>query len=128
MLVICTLTACVQEQTKMVIVKQRIPTDTGASMQKTVSSVHMQAGSMQACSYSSSHSVADEYSFESTSASSMSTMMAESMTSMSSSSQMMEMSAHSHAEASSRLRSITKGFKKGEIKLTNSLNLPVTSS
>jgi len=69
---------------------------------------------MQAGSYSSSsRSAAADYSFESMSATSMSAMMAESMVSMSSSSQMMEMSAHSHVEAASSLRSLTTGVKRG---------------
>lgn len=104
----------------MIIVGQRASTDAAASMQKSVSasSVRMEAASMQAGSYSSSsRSAAAEYSFESTSATSMSAMMAESMVSMSSSSQMMEMSTHSHVEASSSLRALTTGVKRGETHL-----------
>lgn len=128
-LVICILAALVEEPTKMIIVEQRASTDAVASMQKglSASSVCMQAASMQAGSYSSSsRSATAGYSFESTSATSMSAMMAESMVSMSSSSQMMEMSAHSHVEASSSLRALTTGVKRGEMHFTSCLSLSVT--
>uniref|UniRef100_A0A668AG10 Ig-like domain-containing protein n=1 Tax=Myripristis murdjan TaxID=586833 RepID=A0A668AG10_9TELE len=102
----------VEEPTKMIIMEQRASTD-AASMQQSysASSVHMETASMQAASYSSSRSATAEVSFESMSATSMSAMMAESMVSMSSSSKMMEMSTHSHVEASSSLRALTKGVK-----------------
>ena len=128
-LVICILAALVEEPTKMIIVKQRASTDAAASMQKgfSASSVRMEAASKQASSFSSSsHSAAAEYSFESMSATSMSAMMAESMVSMSSSSQMMEKSAHSHVEASSSLRALTTGVKRGEMHFMSCLNQLVT--
>ena len=120
LLVICILTALVEEPAKMIVVEQRASTDAAASMQKmlSASSLRMEAASLQASSYSSSsRSATTEYSFESTSATSMSAMMAQSMVSMSSSSQMMEMSAHSHAEVSSSLRALTTGVKRGEMHL-----------
>lgn len=125
-LVICILVALAEETTKMVIVEQRASTDTAASMQKSLSasSVRMEAASMRAGSYSSSsRSAAAEFAFESTSATSMSAMMAESVVSMSSSSQMMEMSSHSHVEASSSLKALTTGVKRGEMHFTCCLNL-----
>lgn len=129
LLVICILTALVEEPAKMIVVEHRASTDAAASMQKSLSasSLRMEAASLQASSYSSSsRSATTEYSFESTSATSMSAMMAQSMVSMSSSSQMMEMSAHSHAEASSSLRALTTGVKRGEMQFTSCLNLSVT--
>lgn len=128
-LLICILTALVEEPTKMMIVGQRASTDTAASMQKSfsASSVHMEAASMQASSYSSSsRTAAAGFLFESMSATSMSAMKAESMVSMSSSSKMMEMSAHSHAESSSSsLRALTTGVKRGEMHFKVGLNLMV---
>lgn len=129
-LVICIVTALVEEPTKMIIVEKRASTDTAASIQKSfsASSVHMEAASMQASSYSSSsHSAAAGFLFESMSGTSMSAMKAESMVSMSSSSQMMEMSAHSHAQSSSSsLRPLTTGAKRGEMHFKVCLNLLVT--
>lgn len=130
-LVICILTALVEEPTKMIIVEQRASTEAAASMQKSLSgsSIRMEAASMQAGSYSSSSRSAAtaEYSFQSMSASSMSAMMAESMVSMSSSSQMMEMSAHSHAKASSSQRALTAGLKTGEMHFKRCLKLALQS-
>lgn len=100
LLVVCIITALFQEATKMILVDQRASVEAVASMQK---SVHLEAGS-----YSSSCS-ASELSFESTSASSMSAMMAGSVVSMSSSSHMMEMSTDSRMEASSSLGALRRG-------------------
>uniref|UniRef100_A0A3Q0SHK2 Protein kinase domain-containing protein n=1 Tax=Amphilophus citrinellus TaxID=61819 RepID=A0A3Q0SHK2_AMPCI len=126
-LVICILTALVEEPTKMIIAEQRASTDTAASMQKrfTASSAHVEAASMQAGSYSSSsRSAAAGYSFESMSATSMSAMVAESVVSMSSRSTVMEMSAHTHAESSSSsLKALTTGIKRGEMTLESVLNV-----
>lgn len=110
LLVVCIITALFQEATKMILVDQRASVEAVASMQK---SVHLEAGS-----YSSSRS-ASELSFESTSASSMSAMMAGSVVSMSSSSHMMEMSTHSRMEASSSLGALTTGLRTGEMCFTS---------
>lgn len=125
-LVICILTALVEEPTKMIIAQQRASTDIAASMQKRfmASPAHMEAASMQAGSYSSSsHAAAAGYSFESMSATSMSAMVAESVVSMSSRSTVMEMSAHAHAESS--LKALSTGIKRGEMTFKQFLNVHV---
>lgn len=86
----------------MIIEEHKASTEAAVSMQKSlnVSSVHTEAAALQASSFSSIRSAGTAYLFESTSASSISAMTAESVVSMSSSSHTMEMSAHVEASSS----------------------------
>lgn len=112
--VFCIFAALIEEPTKMIIEEHKASTEAAASMQKSlnISSVHTEAAALQASSFSSIRSAGTAYLFESTSASSVSAMMAESVVSVSSSSHTMEMSAH--AEASSSQGVLLRGAKRGE--------------
>lgn len=115
--VFCIFAALVEEATKMMIIEEhRASTQAAASMQK---SLHMGAAAVQFGSLSSVHSAAaTEYLFESSSATSMSATMAESVISLSSKSHSVELSGHVEALSSGGL--LVQGAKRGE---THELNL-----
>lgn len=119
--VFCIFAALVEEATQMMIIEEHraSSTQTAASMQK---SVHVGAAAVQFGTLSSVRSAAaTECLFESSSATSMSATVAESVLSLSSKSHSVELSGHVEALSSGGL--LVQGAKRGE---THELN-PVAS-